>query len=200
MPLLWVSILVIFALQPKFYKMSAEVRKKIAVNYGLVLGAITLLSGIVQYVLIDGYNLAVQNSGNTAFNIIGFIVLIVIPALAILKAKKEQGGFITFGEAFKLSFTAIIYSSLIGVVWVLLYTLVLEPGYQETAQEIAMEQMYEQSPNMTEEQAEQGITFMGYFTSPWILAGMTVLFSAIMGAIVSVIEAAIFQKKPAEFS
>ncbi len=180
--------------------MSAEARKKIAINYGLILGGITFLSGIAQYLLVDGYNLAVQNSGNTAFSIIGFVFLILLPALAILKAKKQQNGFITFGEAFKLAFTAIIYSSLISVVWILLYTLVLEPSYQETAQEIAMDQIYQSSPDMSEAQAEQTIKFMSYFTSPWILAAITVLFSAIMGAIIAVIEAAIFQKKTAEFS
>ncbi len=180
--------------------MSAEIRKKLAVNYGLLLGAAGVVISVIQYVTVEDFNMAVRDSGNGALAIAGIVLTLLFPLLALLKAKKEQGGFITFGEGFKLAFSVVIYSALINVVWILLYTLVLEPGYQEAAQEAAIEQMYEQNPDMSDDQMDQAISMMGNFTTPWMMALFGILFSAIMGAIIAVIEAAIIQKKPSEFS
>lgn len=170
--------------------------RKLAINYGVTLGVISLLLLVIQYALGD---FAVgQQQGETGYIYTGlsFVVGIVIVVIAMGKLKKEQGGYMRFGEGFKLGFSIYIYSAIIGAIFMLLYTLVLEPGYKEEALAMTAEQMYEANPNMTDEQVDMALSWTGRFMSPVALLIWAILGAAFMGAIISAIISAIMKKNP----
>lgn len=165
--------------------------KKLAINYGLVLGGISLLFSVAQYAMGD-FTIG-QSGGNPIYTFLAFVIGVVIVVMALAKLKKGQGGFMQFGEGFKLGFSIYIYSALVTVVWMLLYTMVLEPNYKEDALDATAEQMYEQNPSMSDEQMETAISWTEKFMSPVALVVMTILVSAFIGAIISAIVSAIMK-------
>ncbi len=172
--------------------------KKLALNYGLTLGGIALLLSVVQYAMGD-FSVG-QSGGSPIYTAISFIAGIVIVVMALSKLKKLQAGFMEFGEGFKLGFSIYIYSALVTCVWMLLYSLVLEPDYRETALDATAEQMYEQNPNMTDEQMEVALSWTEKFVSPVALVIMTILVAAIIGGIISAVISAIMKNnKPVHY-
>ena len=174
--------------------MSNKNFKNIAVNYGLALGGILIVLQIIEYFL-GTFSLGQNPDRNMLLSVFGWIAQIVIPILALIKYKRGEGGFMNFGEGFKLSFTMYVYSALAVIVWLLVYMLVLEPNYIELSLEKAAQQMYETNPDLTEEQAEMGMNMARKFMSPWIITVMALLFSIIIGAVFAAILSAITHKK-----
>lgn len=170
--------------------------RQIAINYGVMYGIVSVVLVLVQYAMGD-FTVNTQDQ-SWAMTGLSIALGILFPVLAMVKIKKSQGGYISFGEGFKSGFTVYIISAIFVAAWMLIYTLVLEPGYQEALLDQTYSQMIESNPNMTDDQIEMGIGWTEKFTSPWILALWTIVGTALMGAIVSLILAAIVQKKQPE--
>ena len=96
------------------------------VKYGIALGVINFLWILIIYVLglshtITGIMLA----------FVSLIFSIVVCVLSIREERKLLGGFISFGDAFKVGFTTIFISGLIGLISQFIYTQVIDPTYME---------------------------------------------------------------------
>lgn len=179
--------------------MSTADRKKLAINNGILLGIISIVSVVIQYLTGD-YTVGGGKASTTGiiFGILNFAIGITVVCLAMSKLRKLQGGYMTLGESFKLGFTIYIISSLFIAIWMFIYCYVLEPDYQQQMLAQTAQSMHEQNPNMSDEQINTTIHMTSKFTSPWMMAVFSILGAAFFGSIISLIAGAIFKRnKPA---
>lgn len=167
-------------------------RKQVVTNFGLMMGLTGLLFSVALYAT-GNYNLGGGSMENVYVSIINLIVVITFPVLAINKVKSLENGFISFGRAFGTSFQVILISAIITAVWILVYTMVLETNYQDAMIEANYEQWNAQG--LSESDMDNAVEMTKRFSTPVFMAVFTILTSAFFGALVSLIVAAILQKK-----
>ena len=112
---------------------------------------------------------------------------------AIKAFKKANGGFLTLGEALKVGIGTALIGGLIGVIWTLLLTNVLEPDYMQQVMEVQKEKMLDQG--LSEEQIEASAEMMEKFSSPLISVAASLIGNLFFGFIISLIGGLIMQKK-----
>lgn len=184
------GILIYICLQENIKHMTN--RKQVVTNFGLMMGLTGLLFSVALYAT-GNYNLGGGSMENVYVSIINLIIVILFPVLAINKVKSIENGFINFGRAFGTSFQVILISAIITALWILIYTLVLETNYQDGIIEANYEQWNAQG--LSESDMDNAVEMTKRFSTPVFMAVFTILTSAFFGAIVSLIVAAILQKK-----
>jgi len=149
------------------------------------------MSGILYAT--GNYNLSSGGSTNVVQGIFNLAITVVLPILAINKVKSIENGFINFGRAFGTAFQVILISSIFIAIWIYVYGTFLEPNYQEAILQSNYEQWSE--ANMSEEDMDTAVEWTKKMTTPLFMGLFTILTSGFFGAIVSLILAAILQKK-----
>jgi len=167
-------------------------RKQIVYQYGLGMGLGMVVVYGVLYAL-GYYNLGDQSSSNWPLMTFNITLSIVVPLLAMLKVRSLDGGFIKLGRAFSTGWSVILVATIVGALWIFLYCYVLEPGYQEEIIRGAYDQW--QAQGMSDEQMEQAETFTRWMTSAVGMSVITIISSAIMGALISLVLGLIVQKR-----
>ena len=155
-----------------------------AFSYGAIYGLISVTLVVIQYVMGD-FKVGGERDAFGFWGILGLAAAVVLPLLAMLQVRKDQGGLLSYGQGFKTGFTVFIIGSLFSAMWMLLYTYLLEPGYQETMLNQSYAHMKEQG--LDEDTIEQSLDLTRKFTSPLIMSLWTILGAALLGAIVSLI-------------
>ena len=127
-----------------------------------------------------------------------FVFYIAIMVLAVRKHRDQDlGGYIPFGRAFIVSFLTSLIVGVIASAFNLLYMNVIDPTMGATIVEDARE-MYE-NVGMSEEQIEAALKQVSRsFTTMGQIMGLG--FGTIMGAVLSLIIAAILRKDPPEIT
>lgn len=167
---------------------------KNALNLGITLGII----GILVFLLI-----VVLEPGMILISVLGFaglIAAIILPIIFIRKERTLQGGFISFGDAFKLSFIGLLIGGLIGTVFQILYTQLIDPEFAEriTAQTLEMSNSFMEG-NMDDEMREEILREAEADSlDRYTVSGMLQSFglAAIFYAVISLIFAAALKKNP----
>jgi hypothetical protein len=107
---------------------------------------------------------AVLNLGMMAQFITGALALVVVVALPIIFIRKERlqlGGFITFGDAFRISFFGLLIGGAVSVLFTMLYIQFIDPEYAENTTLKAMEMTKNfMDGNVPEEQIEETLRKM----------------------------------------
>ena len=123
---------------------------------------------------------------------IGTVLMIAFLLLTQVEYRKELGGYMTFGQGFSAGFRYAVFGGLLVAVFTALYYSILSPDAFVKVMEpsrIAMEQK-----GMSSEEVEKAMSISLKYG--WLFAafGVAVIY-AIMGAIVSLIGAAVFKKE-----
>ncbi|WP_459212652.1 DUF4199 domain-containing protein [Aquimarina rhabdastrellae] len=163
--------------------------KKFILNYGLILGIVSVLLGVILYVT-DNH---VQP--HWAFSIIGLIIITVAIIMGIKAYKNENNSYLTIGEAIKIGLGIALISGIIGGVWSLLVSNVLDPDFLAKSIELQREQALQMNPNLTDEQLEQAAEIGKKFSSPFIVFAIGLVVNIFLGFIISLIGGAVMQKK-----
>lgn len=165
---------------------------KIALNYGLYLALASILLHVSLFAM--GKHLE-QDWKVTA---LGILITIVLISLGIKKYKEANGGFLTLGQGLKTGVAIALISTVIYIVYTLLFMNVIAPDTMEQGLELARQKLMD-NPNMSEEQIEQAIAMQKKFSGPGMLAAVMLLFSLFLGFVISLIVSAIMQKKENEY-
>lgn len=159
---------------------SSKVATKWAVIYVLTSIVITYL---FQFLNVD------QTSG---LKFLGYIPFIAFLFLAQKEYRDQLNGFMTFGEGFSAGFRYAVVAGLILAVFIYIYLTFLSPQILE--QSIASQQDKFKEQNMTPEQIEKA-NEIGKKYGPIIGAFGAAIGSAVIGAILALIGAAIFKRE-----
>ncbi len=168
---------------------------KTALNFGLILGGLTIAMSVIQYVT-GQFDLSGQSSGRWIWILLSLGITVAVAILAAKKYKAEGDGFMNFGEGFKLFFTIIIYSTLLTVVWLAVYMYVLEPGYQEVILTATHDKMAENDATQPGSDAyETAMSWTKNMTTPVFMILISIVQSAIFATILGLVFSAFLQKK-----
>ncbi|MBQ4821804.1 DUF4199 domain-containing protein [Aquimarina sp. MMG016] len=163
--------------------------KKHIINYGLLLGILSVGLGVVIYVT-NSYT-----EQNWVHSLIGFVILIGTIMYGLTAFKKANEGYITLGEALKIGVGISLIGGIVGVIWTILLMNVIEPDMVNQITEAQRTQMIERFPDMPEEQLNQSIEMAAKFTSPYIISAFALIGNLFFGFIISLIGGLIIQKK-----
>ena len=152
---------------------------------GGVTGAVLVLINVI-FIVFD-------LTGNTKVSWIGSVINIGLLVYFILEFGKQQEYTKSFGELFSYGFKATAFTTIILTAFMVVYSFAF-PNSADKAMEIAREQMSNQ-PNMSEETIESAIEMTKKFYFP-ILIGGTIFGTMLVGAIGSLIGAAVTKKNP----
>lgn len=163
---------------------------QLGATYGLILGIAMCMVTLVPFLA------GMKPDENKWLSIVGLGLMVVFFVVAINKQKQLNGGFISFGKAFKLGMTAGVVAAIVAGLYMVFHTTQLVPDFQATAMESAREAMEKSNPDITEEQIDMALGMTEKFTSPkWI--GLFTFISNIFPALLFALLVAAFLKKDA---
>ncbi|MFD0748983.1 DUF4199 domain-containing protein [Mucilaginibacter calamicampi] len=157
---------------------------KVATKWALI----NALTAIIITYLMHFLNVPVKSP----IQYISYVFFIAYLFLSQKEFKDQLGGFITFGQAFSTGFRYAVFTGLLTAVFIYLYYSILNPEAYDKILEITQTSMEEQ--NAPSSQIEKTMDIMRSW-GPLLSAFGVAVGSAIMGAIVSLITAAILKKE-----
>src|SRR5680860_1175029 len=153
--------------------------KKFVLNYGLLLGILSVVFGVIMYVTNEHLD------PSTIYIVIGYLILITIITLAIKAFKSENGGFLSLGEALKVGIGAAVIGGIIAAVWSFVLMNYIEPDYMNQVMEVSREKMIETQPDMTESQLEAAEEITAKFASPIMVIAFSLIGNLFFGLVIS---------------
>jgi hypothetical protein len=100
---------------------------KFSLNYGLILGLISVVYGVMLY------SLDAHTTQDTSTQVISIVLMIAITLWGIYNFKKANNGYLTIGEALKLGAGIALVGGIIGVIYLLVLSNVLDPDFAAKA-------------------------------------------------------------------
>ncbi len=170
---------------------------KAATMLGVLFGVIVILELVASYVM----KIDATSSGYGIF--IFVFNYLILPALFIYMAcnnfKKENGGFISFGQCLKVGVLVCVIAGVISGIASGIFQMVF-PEYMVEMMDKAKDEMMRKNPDMTQEQLDMGISMMQKFSKPYFTIPFTIVIYAFVGLIWSLIMGAIVKKdRPMSF-
>jgi len=163
---------------------------KFALNYGLLIGGVGVVFGIMLYMMDMQYERGIGVQGAQ----IGILAVGVV--LAIIQFKKANLGYLKISDALKVGAGAALIAGLVGLLYFFVFSNFVEPEYMDKLTEIGKQEAMASNPNLTEEQIDQGIAMQKKFA--WVSYPLILIFNIIIGLIVGLITGLIIKKqKPA---
>lgn len=159
--------------------------KSNAVKFGIIGG----LAGILVSLILFFANLQF-NSWSKWLQTIVMLVAIVWGIKAIADANKNK--LVSFGALFGGGMIITLIIAVISVVYFLVYTNFIETDFIDKIIEVSRQQMAEKG--LSEDQIDKAMSISKSFMSPGIMTVISLISSLVIGAITSVIGAAIFKK------
>lgn len=163
---------------------------KVALNYGLILGVVLIVYSLILY-LVDVPLESLQYA-----NWVGYLFTIVAMVMGI-KAYRDKyaGGFITYGKSFSMGFLIALYAAIIGAIYGFIYFSYINPGIIQEMMDLRVAEMWEQNPEMTDQQFEMAESWMKRFMSPIAMVVMGFIENVVISLIISLIVSIFMQKK-----
>ncbi|MFC4690877.1 DUF4199 domain-containing protein [Dokdonia genika] len=163
--------------------------KDVMIKFGVVLGVISILFNVVLYVT-DNFL-----APHWSLGVLNFVITIIIIVMALKAFKQGNGGFMKLGQSIKIGLGVSLIAALLGGIWLLILTQVLEPNYSELALDAARDQIIEMYPDMSDAQLDQSISFQEPFTKISFMLPVAIMMSLFFGFIISLIAGLILKKE-----
>lgn len=158
---------------------------KFSLNYGLILGLIGVVFGIMLYTM-DAHTS--QDTSNTVINIVLTVAVII---WGIYSFRKANGGYLKLGQAIKLGIGISLVAGVISVIYTMLMANVIDTDF---AVKIAENQKAaaEAAGQMTSQQIQQ--QYDGTVNYFWISYPFILIASIVFGLIVGLVGGLILKK------
>lgn len=179
----------------------------IAMKFGIAGGAFFIVSNLIQYLsgMMDidrimenaqaGFNFGSIMTG-LALTVVNWIIFTVLYYLAVAAYRKELGGFITFGQGFKVAFFSVLVKAAVVFFWSLIFFYVICPDFCEGMLDF-MGQTLQQGGGMDDDMLETMMTIYSYLYNPISMSLAGVMTTMSGGAVLSLVAAMFGQKEPA---
>ena len=157
-----------------------------ALNYGVMAALGSFIYSILLYIT--------KEFLNQGLSWINYVILVTAIVFAVMNRKnKDFGGFISFGEAFKLGFFVSLISGLIGVVTTYLMMTVIAPDMIGAILQKSQTDMI--NKGLSDDQVKAAMDMTSKFVTPTMMSVLVLIFVTAIGTILSLIVAAIFKKE-----
>ncbi|MGI9552705.1 MAG: DUF4199 domain-containing protein [Aurantibacter sp.] len=163
-------------------------------KFSLIYGAIAGLASIVFSLML--YSMDMHYEQGMAIQGVQFAILAIFVVIAILQFKKANSGYLSIIQAIKIGPGVAVISFIIGMLYFMLFSNVIEPDFMANSYEIGKQKALADNPELTSEQIDQGIEFQKKFF--WVIMAVFMLVSALFALVVGLITGAIVQNKRPE--
>lgn len=163
---------------------------KFSLNYGLILGGLGVIFGIMLY-MSDAYV-----SRSPVNSIISVVMAVGVIFWGILNFRKANGGFLSIGEALKLGAGIALIAGIVSVLWAMFLSNVLDPEFPSKMMDLQLAEAAETTdltPEQLQQQKEMGLKFW-WFGYPVIL-----IVNIIIGLIIGLVGGLIFKKAQPDY-
>ncbi|MCF6347958.1 MAG: DUF4199 domain-containing protein [Flavobacteriaceae bacterium] len=161
--------------------------KKIALNYGLILGFTLILIGVINYAMGNAYE------QDWKIGVISYVIMAFILFIGIKKYKEVNGGFLSLGQGLKTGIGIALIGAVISIIYTIIFMTVIEPDFIDKTMEVSRQKLLE-NPNLSEEQIEAQIEMSRKFSSPAIFAAFGLIWLLFLGFVFSMISSLIMKK------
>ncbi|MFQ3341460.1 MAG: uncharacterized membrane protein (DUF106 family) [Flavobacteriaceae bacterium] len=166
--------------------------KSTMITYGLILGGITVVFQLMLFFLEMHYQ------QTPAVGIVSLIIMIGLLVFAFIQYKKLNEGYISLSEAIKIGLGISLISALIGVVYSLILTNVLDPDTMQKTLDFTFDKMRAENPEMPQNEINNAREMSKKFTSPMISSAFQIIGALFIGFIISLIGGLIVKKSRPE--
>lgn len=166
--------------------------KKIIVNYGLLLGTVTIVFSLMLFSMDMQYEQGISVQG------VQYLLIMIAVVIAILQFKKANDGFLKLSESLKIGAGVAVIGGVMGVIYFFIFSNYIEPDFIANLSEIGKQQAMAANPKITSEQMDKGIAFQNKIFPILLVAG--ILLQVIIALIVALITGLIVKKEVSTFS
>ncbi len=165
-----------------------------AIRYGLIWGGVGVLSTLIGFLTNTDPSLPSTATGlKWAYGLIGFGVAIWCVFMAIKHHRdNELGGYISLGRGMGMGTLVGLVAGAVTGIYMLLHTLVINPGWADDMKAALMEQYAE--AGLAEEQAEQAIQFASFAFNPAFMVVGGLINGVFLGFVIGLIVGAIMKR------
>ncbi len=160
---------------------------KFALKFGLLLGGINLILGIMLYAADMHYQQGWE------IGVISMIIMIIVIIIAIKQFKKANGGYLSFGEGIKVGLGLTLIAAIIGISYGLLLSTVVDPEMLAKSLEFKESEMIA-SGDYSSEQIKTQMAAIKMSSTPMIQAGLGIVGSLFLGFVFSLIPTLVMKK------
>ena len=160
--------------------------KGIILNYGVTLGVISILPGLIKYAMGGNY---LEN--DVTSSIIGLALGVIFIILGMKKFKTENNGFMSWGQGVKIGMGIFLISLVISVIYLLIFTNFIEPDFKNQVIEASITKWEDAGMSSDQIDISKKMT-EDYFTLS--LYGGVAIGGLFIGFVISAITAAIMKK------
>ena len=154
---------------------------------GLIITLLLIVFGLIIYFT--------NQMGNSTIGYLQYVILIAGVIWSCTSFAKQMNGNVTFGNVFAHGFKTTAVVAVLLIIYTFIAIKFLFPDMVDQSLVIAKKKMEESPSKMSDEQIQQGLDMVKKFFLPIAIGGILLGF-AIMGAIASLIGAAVAKKNP----
>ena len=165
---------------------------KTALNFGLILGGVSLVYSLTLFFLDMHYK------GETATSLMGYALLIGLILWAIMHFKKNNDGYISLSEALKTGVGAALISAIIVCIYTIVLIQYLDPEFLDKSIEYQKQKMLQENPEISLENVNKMFDMQKEFSGPFIISGFIIILNLFFGFIISLIVGLIIKKSKPE--
>lgn len=159
---------------------------KTALRIGFIIGLIFIVISLLTYVL----DLQ-ENAGIRYLD----ILVIIGGVIWAIKSHRDNdlNGFISYGRGLGVGTLSLFFASLLLAIYMFIYFYGIDPGAIDVMKQTARDKMIERG--MSDSEIEEAMKYTTMFISPAIIAAGIVLWTTLIGFVVSLIGSAVMQRK-----
>jgi hypothetical protein len=170
--------------QEKKIKKSTVARN--ALNYGVILGVAMIIISLLLYIL---------NLNDQSFSpYINIVLLIAGIIIGTLNYKKNNDGFISYGQSVGIGVLIGLFASIIVSIYSFIFLKFIDHGMIDVILRKAEERILEKNPTMSDDQIEKAMSYTRIFITPLWISIISIFQLTFMSFIASLI-ISIFTKK-----
>lgn len=160
---------------------------KIALTYGLILGAISLIFMLMLY------SLDMHYQGGPMVMGVSVVITIAVIVIGMIQFKKANNGFMSFGQGLKVGVGIGLIGGIIGIIFNQVMAGVIDPQMMEKAMEYQRGMLME-TTKMTTEQIDAQMEVTRKFSTPSMQIVFGLIFSVVASFLLSLIPALILKR------
>jgi len=162
---------------------------KFSLNYGLILGLISVAFGIMLY------SMDAHTTRDTTTQVISILIMIAITLWGIYSFRKANNGYLSLGEALKLGAGIALVAGIIAVIYTAIMANVIDPDFATKVAEI-QKAADEAAGEFSAEQIRQ--RYDGTINYFWISYPFILIINIVIGLVIGLVGGLILKKqKPA---